>query len=204
MTRRIVIITTCLYLFFSYSLLAQNELADFEFFIENELNEELLEVKLESDWKLLRKSKGQEDPEYQPAQMTFYLSETDSVEVNLKIKPRGEFRRKHCLFPPIWLNFDRDDFANSSVNLHDKIKLVTHCKDQDTYKQQMIIEYYIYKMYELFTDYSFRTRMIKINYVDTLNKREPGWNYAFLIEKLDQVAERNLHNLRNRSDHHAQ
>jgi len=167
------------------------QLSDLEFFIENELNEEIMEVKLESDWKLVRKEKSSEDPEYQPALMTFFLPENDSVEVSVRIKPRGLFRRNHCLFPPIWVNFVSEDFSNSSVEQYDKIKLVTHCRDSPSYKQQMIIEYYIYKIYEILTNYSFRTRMIKINYKDTVNKREPGWNYAFFIETLDQVAARN-------------
>ena len=79
------------------------QLSDLEFFIENELNEEIMEVKLESDWKLVRKEKSSEDPEYQPALMTFFLSENDSVEVSVRIKPRGLFRRNHCLFPPLYI-----------------------------------------------------------------------------------------------------
>jgi hypothetical protein len=160
-------------------------------FIENDVGNDPLQVKIETDAKLLRKSKSDEDPEYQPAFMTFFLSENDSVELDVRIKPRGIFRKSHCLFPPVWVNFDSIDFATSSVGTYDKLKLVTHCRDQESYKQQMLIEYYIYKMYEMLTDYSFRTRLLEINYKDTVNKREPGWNYAFFLEDLDQIAERN-------------
>jgi len=171
-------------------LQGQGKLSNFEMFIENESADDVLQVKLESDAKLLRKSKSDEDPEYQPAFMTFFLSENDSVELDVRIKPRGIFRKNHCLFPPIWVNYDSVDFAYSSVGTYDKLKLVTHCRDQSSYKQQMLIEYYIYKMYEMLTDYSFRTRLLKINYKDTVNKKEPGWNYAFFLEDLDQIAER--------------
>ena len=186
-----IVVVAVAWLFLPNHLSGQNSLSDLEFFIDNDSEADMIDVKLFSDWKLLAKSKRQEDPEYQPATMTFYFSGSDSVEVDVRIKPRGIFRKSHCLFPPFWVNFDEEDFSNSSVNKYDKLKLVTHCRESDSYKQQMIIEYYAYKMYEIISDYSFRTRLIKINYADTVNKKSPGANYAFFLEDLDQIAERN-------------
>ena len=41
------------------------------------------------------------------------------------------------------------------------------------------------------TNYSYRVRLLKINNIDTGSNSDPGWNYAFLIEDIDQLAQRN-------------
>lgn len=175
-------------LFLPSLLFAQSNVKDLEFFVDDEIHAPIIEAKMESDWKLLRKGKAK--PKYQPAQMTFYLNGGDSVVLNAKLKARGLFRRNFCLFPPVWVNFKGSDFSNSSVKEFDKIKLVTHCRDQTPYKQQLFQEYYIYKAYEMVTDYSFRTRLLKLNYVDSAAKKDIGENYGFLIETVEQLAGR--------------
>jgi len=164
---------------------AQIDLSNFEFFD----SEEIIECKLTSDFKFLRKEKF--NTAYQPAEFTFYFASGDSVTTPVRIKARGIFRRKHCSFAPIKIKFSKEEFAESSIAEYNSLKLVTHCRDQSAYTDQLIEEYIIYQMYNLITPYSLRARMVKINYVDTGSKKSPGWNYGFFIEDIDQVAARN-------------
>jgi len=166
-------------------LSAQIELSSFEIFGD----EEIIECKLSSDFKFLRKEKFKTS--YQPAELTLYFASGDSVTTSVKIKARGNFRRKHCIFPPIKVKFNKEDFSESSVSEYGSLKLVTHCRPQEAYTQRLYEEYIIYQMYNLLTPYSIRARMMKINYVDTGSKKNPGWFYGFLIEDIDQVADRN-------------
>jgi len=167
---------------------AQSSLSNFEFFGDDD---SIIECKITSDFKFLRKQKFKSA--YQAATFTVYFSESDSATVDVKIRARGNFRKKHCLFPPIKIKFNSDDFAESTVNTYNKLKIVTHCKEQPAYTQRLFEEYYVYKAYQLITDYSFRSRLLKITYKDTgaKGKSGPRTYYGFVIEDVDQMAERN-------------
>ena len=49
-------------------------------------------------------------------------------------------------------------------------------------------EYYVYKMYNLLTPFSYRVRLLRVEYIDTSGKKKPRDNYAFIIEPTDQMA----------------
>lgn len=175
-----------LFLFVGSYAQAQLEASSFDFF---DGNEEPVQLKLTSDFKFLRKEKF--NTAYQPAVLTVYGSQGDSLVYNIKIKARGNFRKKHCSFPPIKIKFDKDNFENSSLSEHNSLKLVTHCKSSPAYTDRLFEEYAIYKMYRLLTPYSLDARMLKINYVDTGSKNSPGEQFGFVIQEIEQVAEEN-------------
>lgn len=183
---RLILFMLVLYIAPVFTLFGQKSFEGFEFFGNDS---SIIECKIISDFKFLRKEKYKSA--YQPAKFTLFTSEGDSTTINIKIKARGLFRRKHCLFPPFKIKFSKDDFVGSSVQEFNKLKLVTHCRSQPAYEQRVFEEYLIYKAYEMLTDYSLRVRMLRINYIDEGSKSDPGWNYAFLIEDPDQMAERN-------------
>ena len=133
----------------------------------------ILDAKIVSDFKLLRKEKYK--TAYQPATFTVYFENGDSATTDVKIKARGNFRRKHCLFPPFKIKFNKDDFGSSSVTEFNALKLVTHCRSQSAYSERLQEEYLIYKMYESLTEFSFKSRMFRINYIDSGSKSDPGW-----------------------------
>jgi len=164
---------------------AQNSFDGLELFDDKTI----LDAKIVSDFKFLRKEKFKSA--YQPAFFTIYFANGDSATTEVRIKARGKFRRKHCLFPPFKIKFKKDEFGSSSVAEFNSLKLVTHCRPQAAYSQRLHEEYLIYKMYESLTEFSFKTRMFRINYIDSGSKSDPGWFYGFLLEDIDQVAQRN-------------
>jgi len=128
--------------------------------------------------------------EYLDAELRLHLSETDSIIKNIRLKARGNFRRGHCFFPPIYLNFKTDPIVNSDLGGYKKIKLVTQCTLSKAYQSYTYKEYLVYKLYNLFTDKSFRVRLLNITYIDTGKK---GHNYkqiGFVIEPIELVIDR--------------
>ena len=102
---------------------------------------------------------------------------------HLKVRLRGNFRKMliNCNFPPIRLNFSKEEGAGTLFDGQDKLKLVTHCQDREAaYEQYVLLEYLIYKMYNQLTDLSFRVRLVEMTYEDTSGKRKPMMRYDVL------------------------
>jgi len=149
-------------------------------------NEEILELSLRFDITKYQRKKPKD--EYLDAVLTYHISKTDSINKDVRLKSRGEFRNGYCNFPPIALNFKKTDFGKKDLDKIGKIKLVTHCESHN--EENLFKEYLVYKLFNVLTDTSFRVRLVKINYINTSKETRPIRTYAFFIEPLDLLAER--------------
>ena len=66
--------------------------------------------------------------EYLNAILTYHINEKDSINKEIRIKSRGVFRNGYCAFPPLSLNFSKQDSIKSDTGRIGKIKVVTHCR----------------------------------------------------------------------------
>ena len=164
----------------SYSV--NDTLADFGLFTRDDI----LELSLRFDITQYKRKKPKD--EYLDAVLTYHISKTDSINKNIRLKSRGQFRNGYCDFPPIALNFKKTEFKMGDLNKLEKMKLVTHCQSGN--EDIVFKEYLIYKLYNVLTDSSFRVRLLKINYINTFKQSKPIRSYAFFIEPLDLLAER--------------
>ena len=126
---------------------------------------------------------------YQTGTATLHLSPTESIIDDIRVYARGEFRRKECNMPGLMLNFKNSDVGKLSPLK--KMKLVPGCTSNEYGEQLVLMEYLIYKLYSQLTEMSFKVRLAKINYRDTRDKMKPYTQYAFMIEDVDDMAERN-------------
>jgi hypothetical protein len=112
---------------------------------------------------------------------------------NIKMKVRGKTRalKQICTFPPLELNFNKIDTKNSIFKGQKKLKLVTHCKNENAYEEYIQKEYVVYKMYEKISPYSYSVRLCHVTYIDENNPNQKNEHYAFLIESINDVAKRN-------------
>jgi len=151
---------------------------------------EVLEFTLTTDLQNLITNKNTD--EYQPAFIEVTDANKNMVKHQLKVKPRGKYRRRICNFPPLKLNFSKKELINQGLNPEfDKLKLVTHCTDKKVdAKDNVLREYLTYQIYNKLTDNSFRTQLVKIKYVDLHNSSEVLTRYGFLIEDKDEMAMR--------------
>jgi hypothetical protein len=147
-----------------------------------------LKITLIFDLSTYLKTKPRE--EYLKGKITFNPAQPDSITRNIRIRTRGIFRHEWCYYAPIELNFKNADFGFSDLNSLNKIKLVPQCTAGSESEKNVLVEYLIYKMFNVMTDTSFRVRLLTINYVDSENKKKPFTQYGFFIEPLKMVAAR--------------
>lgn len=111
----------------------------------------------------------------------------------IQLSKRGHFRKfpNICDFPPLRIHFDTEETRGTEFQELNKIKVVTHCQNNDTaFEQYVIQEYLIYKAYNVLTDYSFKVRLARIKYID-LSKTFPSvQTYTFFIENPGSLEKR--------------
>ena len=142
---------------------------------------DLLEATLRFD--VTRLSRTRQKNDNQEAIITYYVPGSDTVTRTVSLRARGNFRRSYCDFPPIRLNFRKNELPGDKFHGVDKIKLVTHCKAGNS--DYLLREYLVYRIYNILTDNSFRVRLMKINYINTRRPNRPLVEYAFLIEPVE-------------------
>jgi hypothetical protein len=154
--------------------------------------EEPLELVLTADFQTLLKTKDADEPEYYPAQLNLNDPETGNNPFELKIKARGISRRNFdfCTFPPLLLNFKKKETKGTVFEGQNKLKLVTFCKDVNTFEEYVLKEYLAYKIFNIITDTSLQVRLVHITYQDSAKQKLMAERYGFLIEDIDHLARR--------------
>jgi hypothetical protein len=155
---------------------------------------DLVTLRLSGPFRDLLRMRNREDREWLDATLTVTDGAGEAKTVPIRFSTRGRFRlqREVCQFPPIRVDFRESPTTGTVFEGQDQLKLVTHCQDRRAdFEQYALQEYLLYRMYNLFTDMSFRVRLARITYVDAENDRELSTRYAFFIEAEDRMAARN-------------
>lgn len=156
-------------------------------------SDEALDLELAYDVKKFSNDRG-ESRVYHPAKLSYMDPEGKRITLDIRIRVRGRLRRQmlNCLVPPFKMKFDETRAANTIFRKQKTLKLVTHCRNSPAfYQHYTLLEYLVYKIYNILTDMSFRVRMARITYIDSQQKKEPFTRYAFFIEHYKQMARRN-------------
>jgi hypothetical protein len=122
--------------------------------------------------------------------MTFHFSETDTLDRKVTIKYRGQSRYERCRLPPMRIIFKQPVYEVSDSARIKKMKLVNQCQSGALYDDYVIKECLVYKLYNVITDTCFRVRLLKVNYIDTENKKKPVVQYGIFIEPEELLAKR--------------
>jgi hypothetical protein len=149
-------------------------------------NDDILHLALRFDIRTYTSKKPKD--EYLPAVLTYFINEKDSINKNIKLKSRGIMRNDICDFPPLMLNLKNSGFRANDMKKIEKIKVVTHCDYGN--ENYLFMEYLVYKLYNVLTDNSFKVRLSRIDYINTIKKTKPISTYCFLIEPLNVLADR--------------
>jgi hypothetical protein len=150
--------------------------------------DEIMEISLRFDLSTFLRTRPKKD--YLNSNITFHLSETDSICKDIRLRSRGAFRNQYCSFPPIELNFKKVDFGYTDLNRISKLKLVPQCSSGKQNEDYVLREYLAYKLFNVMTDTSFRVRLLRVNYIDTKKKRKTIMQYGFFIEPAEMLASR--------------
>lgn len=155
-------------------------------------SQEVLEVSLRADLSEMLNDVGDDSTAYR-ASLTYAVEGSDSVLLPLKIQVRGNYRRRpeNCSFPPIRLDFPKERTAGTLFEGQNRLKLVTHCQDgKPEYEENLLVEYLVYRLYNVLTDASFRVRLARITYEDETETRPSITRMGFIIEENGRMAAR--------------
>jgi hypothetical protein len=152
------------------------------------LCDEVINMEMSSHFSEIRADTAK-DPKPHPGKLTYNDPDGKIRKFSVKVRARGDFRRNPeiCTFPPLLVNFRKNEVRNTLFNNQDKLKLVTACQREE----DVVEEYLIYKMYNLVTDMSLKVRLVKVVYIDENTHKQVFERYSFFIEHEDQLAERN-------------
>ena len=153
-------------------------------------SDEVLNLTFKADFKAVFSIT--DDSTYFPATISLTDNEGSIKEIKLKIRARGHARRDEdiCKFAPLRLRFPKKGTSNTVFKGQRKVKLVTHCQKADANEQNIILEYLIYKAYNILTDSSFKVRPAIINYTYTEGKKASVQRFAFFIESSKHLTKR--------------
>jgi hypothetical protein len=109
----------------------------------------------------------------------------------VRLSPRGITRRASdiCAFPPLRVDFLTSPAAGPFAG-QKSLKLVTHCRPAPQNQQYVLLEHAAYRLYNLLTPVSFRTRLVTATYASPQG-RPIVTRVGFFIEDLDDLARRN-------------
>lgn len=112
------------------------------------------------------------------------------VALEAEIRTRGNSRLELCSFPPLSLKFKRKRVRDTLFAEQKRLKLVTLCRPNTAFEQYLELEYLAYRVYATVSDYAFRVRPVRMQYVDTARNGRVTEAPAFFIENIRGVAER--------------
>ncbi len=150
-------------------------------------SDKLLELTLTTNMAYLLSDRGA-NPESHSALISWKNDQGDPMSLAIELEARGRFRRDPliCDLPPLKLDIPKKKADGTLFEDQNHLKLVTRCKEEAT----VVREYYIYKLFSLLSEKSFRVRLAKITYVDSRGKNDPETSFAFFIEDDDDLAKR--------------
>ena len=143
----------------------------------------IIEINLAADFSLMISEKDKS--KRYPAKMLLKGEALKEIELEV----RGNYRLLNCQTPGFRLVFDKKQKEGLFDN-QKKLKLVVPCRKRSQLFQDYIYqEYAVYRAYEVLTQNSFKTRLVKLTYVDTGS--DTSWtNHGFLIEDKARLAKR--------------
>jgi hypothetical protein len=117
----------------------------------------------------------------------------DGTNFDVKVRVRGNSRVRLCRLPPLRINFAKRAVQGTVFDGLDKVKLVTPCNlRRSSAEDNVLNEYAAYRLFNLFSDASYRVRLLRVTYVDTDGDPEGLGRsyYGYLIEPQESLASR--------------
>ena len=135
-------------------------------------------------------NKNTNDSTFMKTKLVF-IQENKNKEIDVLLRARGNFRRKHCYFTPVKIKIKKRDASNTIFSDNRTLKLVLPCKNDRDKNDNILKEFIAYKIYEIISPFYFKTRRLEINYTDQKRKNQKNFNLiGFFIEDDDKVAKR--------------
>jgi hypothetical protein len=119
-----------------------------------------------------------------------YMADGKTIEIPIKARTRGIWRLKNCDFPPLRLDLPNKPAQGTVFEGLNKPKLVSYCKNTDTFEQYVLQEFQLYRAYNVLTPISHRARLLRMTYTDSATAKPLTTRYAIMLEEPDLMASR--------------
>ena len=146
-------------------------------------------VTLTTNLHKIRGDKGDKGP-WRDASLSYVGEDGKPVVVPIQIKTRGIWRKHNCEFPPVRFNISREKSKGTIFYGLDKPKLVSYCRNDDTYEQYVLQEYQLYRIYHMLTPASYNARLLQMTYADENGGKVDTKRAAILLEEPEVLAQR--------------
>ena len=132
------------------------------------------------------------DCEDAPGTLRYRAGDGDVRAISVTLRARGRWREEtaDCRLPALFVFFDAATAAGTPFAGERMLPLTTHCHDPLDYEQNVLKEYLAYRVYELLSTKSLRTRLAQITYRSTDDSARSTRRYAFFTEHFDSLAAR--------------
>ncbi len=175
-----------IYILFSFVLsnlwAQEDQISLFTFLKEQKVDQLVISTDLQS---LLKRKDV-----YQVAWITAISGLDTVLQYMGEIRSRGNVRKDICYIPPTKIRFDKTFLRSMNLQDYPTLKIVNQCTLSDRDQQYLTNEYLIYQLYQLLTSNTLRSHRISIIYQDDSSKRKPKVVDAFLLEHVDELADR--------------
>ena len=141
-------------------------------------------ITLEADMTTLLENRQTDD--YSPALLTM----SDGKNFQVKIKPKGKYRRKVAEVPPLKVKFPKKSLQALGLDTLNEIKLVLPCYDNNLGDELIIREYLAYRMFEHLTSASVRARLLRLTLRDSHVEKSRKVMYALMVEDNEETSAR--------------
>jgi len=122
--------------------------------------------------------------------LTVVGAQPESLPVELSVRGITRRRTDICPFPALRVDFIGKPATTSIFKGQNNLKLVTHCRPQESYQQHTLLEYAAYRLYNAMTPESFDVRLATVDYVGDDGHAITS-RFGFFVEDVDDVADRN-------------
>lgn len=148
-------------------------------------NKDKVVVNLSESYKTVKQNFANEEQET-PGTISI-TADQDQFVFNAKFELGGKSRRKICSYPPIKIDFKKQELEDFNFYRdNDRIKLVIQCKSTKTMVDAIKMEKLIYDLYEVVSPYGHRAKMAIVNV-----EGEKKYQEALILESDDDMCLRN-------------
>ena len=111
------------------------------------------------------------DSTYIQSNISYSENKGDIESMEVEMRARGNYRRKHCYYLPLWIKMNKADSKGSIFANDKKLKIVLPCLKSKKSNDNVVKEYLAYKIFECLSPYYFETKLIPIQLEEQINTK---------------------------------
>lgn len=166
--------------------------------------DDVMEMALAVDFGELCRPRESEECEFTPTTLSYRDDSGALRNLPVEVKTRGGWRSlsRNCSAPLLWVQFPPEETAGTPFVGQSLLPLTTHCGKgaslelsgakvrRADFEQYLLREYLGHRIYNQLSEFSLRTRLVRIAYPDGGSFGKPVPHYAFFTEHFDALAAR--------------